>query len=94
MPDPGTLTGIDREIARAHDHLSHLHAIKQNIEADPSTYLPLLEHAERVFGDEGAWVWLCNPLHRLNDLTPLAAWIVDQERVTQLLGAIEYGVYL
>jgi len=89
--------GIDREIERLLNRVNELKVVKAKAEAEPELYNPVIEWVERVFANEHdlVWDWLCKPLLRFGDLTPLAMVAAGRgAEVTQLLGAIEHGVYL
>ena len=92
MIDP--IAGINNQIERHRVSIEDLIVMRDDLVANPEKYASVIEQAIRVF-EHTAWSWLCLPNIRLDDQTPLEA-IRDGKiaRVEQLIGAIEYGVYL
>jgi hypothetical protein len=88
--------GIDGEIWRVERTVEDLKRTREKYLENPSLYQPLIDHAERVWeNDQFVWEWLCRPTMRLDNMSPMDALASGlHERVEQLLGAIEYGVYL
>ncbi len=95
------LAGLDNEINRLKArvaHLEHLHTLIpwDTEDEKSSTVLNIISQATGVFGDSKAtWTWLCTPQFRFEGRSPLDVAISgEDERVMQLISAIQYGVYL
>lgn len=97
------LTGLNKEIERLKSRVARLETLRDIIpwhlamdDAAVPAVMRVIDHATRAFGEsETVWTWLCTPQFRFDDRSPLDAAVTgDVERVEQLIGAIEYGVYL
>jgi uncharacterized protein (DUF2384 family) len=89
--------GIDTEIERLQQRSIELTQLKIKLLAEPDLYAPFIEQATRVWGGDAEliWTWFCRPMLRLDDRTPLAMIAAGEgQRVKDVLGALEYGVYL